>query len=76
MERGSSWDLVFFWILSDYPMLANTVLIGFILPASTTSVVYAIRYQYNTKIVGTIVNITIIVSFVLIWLLASFVAYH
>ncbi|GEN87977.1 AEC family transporter [Oceanobacillus sp. FSL W8-0428] len=65
-----------FWILSDYPMLANTVLIGFILPASTTSVVYAIRYQYNTKIVGTIVNITIIVSFVLIWLLASFVAYH
>lgn len=65
-----------FWILSDYPMLANTVLIGFILPASTTSVVYAIRYQYNTKIVGTIVNITIIVSFVLIWLFASFVAYH
>lgn len=65
-----------FWMLSDYLMLANTVLIGFILPASTTSVVYAIRYKYNAKIVGTIVNLTIIVSFVLIWLLASFVAYH
>jgi len=65
-----------FWLFSDYPMLANTVLIGFILPTSTTAVVYAIRYRYNAKIAGTIVNITIILSFLLIWVLASFVAYH
>ncbi|WP_152657243.1 AEC family transporter [Oceanobacillus sp. CFH 90083] len=78
VKYGSGLALGFslFWLLSDYPMLANTVLIGFILPASTTTVVYAIRYKYNTKIVGTLVNITIIVSFVLIWLLVSFVAYH
>ncbi|WP_179134552.1 AEC family transporter [Oceanobacillus timonensis] len=65
-----------FWLFSDYPMLANTALIGFILPSSTTAVVYAIRYKYQTQIVGTIVNITIIISFILIWVLASFVAYH
>lgn len=65
-----------FWLLSDYPMLANTVLIGFILPSSTTSVVYALRYKYDAKMVGTLVNMTIIVSFILIWLLASFVTYH
>ncbi|GIO25007.1 AEC family transporter [Oceanobacillus sp. J11TS1] len=64
-----------FWLLSDYPMLANTILIGFILPSSTTVVVYAIRYKYNTRMVGTLVNMTIIVSFILIWLLASFVTY-
>lgn len=65
-----------FLLFSDYPMLANTVLIGFILPSSTTAVVYAIRFRYDAKIAGTLVNITIILSFMLIWLLASFVAYH
>ncbi|MFD1415256.1 AEC family transporter [Oceanobacillus jeddahense] len=73
---GLALGFTLFWLFSDYPMLANTVLIGFILPSSTTAVVYAIRYRYDAKMVGTLVNITIILSFILIWVLASFVAYH
>ncbi len=46
-----------------------TLLIGLILPIGMAVVPFAIEFEYNEKIVGMIVNFTIIISFILMWII-------
>ncbi|WP_138416178.1 AEC family transporter [Aquibacillus sediminis] len=62
-----------FLVLPFNDMFRYTVLIGLILPASMSVLPYAVEFNYDKRFIGTVSNMTIITSFLLIWLIANFV---
>ncbi|WP_066187319.1 MULTISPECIES: AEC family transporter [Gracilibacillus] len=54
-------------------MFKFTLLIGFILPTPASVLPYSIMFGYNQRLVGTASNLTMIVSFVLIWVIVNVV---
>ncbi len=58
-----------FFMLPFEPLFRYTLLIGFILPVGMVTIPYAVQFNYNEKFIGTINNITIIISFLIIWLM-------
>lgn len=68
---GLTVGLLLFWLLPYEDMFKYTILICLILPTATTSLAYSVQFNYDTKFVGTISNITIIISFVLLWVIAN-----
>ncbi|WP_226666464.1 AEC family transporter [Metabacillus litoralis] len=52
-------------------MFKYTLLIGFLLPTSVSVLPYSVEFQYDKKFVGTLSNITIVISFVLLWVIAN-----
>lgn len=65
--------LLLFWFLPMEEMIRYTLLVGLILPVATSNLAFSVEFGYNTKLVGTISNISIIFSFVLLWLLVNIV---
>ena len=49
------------------------MLIGFILPISFTVIPYSVEFGYDTKFVGTVNNLTIVISFLLMWGIIAFI---
>ncbi|SDK27425.1 AEC family transporter [Sediminibacillus albus] len=62
-----------FWLLPYEDMFKYTLLIALILPTAATSLAYSVEFRYDTKFVGTIANMTIIISFGILWLIANLV---
>lgn len=60
-----------FLILPFDSLFRYTLLIGFILPIGTAVIPYAIQFNYDEKLVGALCNITVIISFVMIWTIVS-----
>lgn len=63
--------ILLFILLPFDKMFKYTVLIGFILPVSLSTVPYSVEFKYNSKFVGTVSNITILISFFLLWGIAN-----
>lgn len=59
--------LLCYYLLPVDEMFRFTLLIGFILPTAVSVVPYSIIFGYNQRLVGTASNLTMIISFVLIW---------
>lgn len=60
-----------FFIMPFDIMFRYTMLIGLLLPIPTVAIQYAIEFDYDQKFVGTLANITILLSFFLIWIIMS-----
>jgi len=60
-----------FFVFPFDEMFKYTVLLGFLLPTSMSALPYSVEFEYNQKFVGTLSNLTIIISFILLWLLAN-----
>ncbi|MBU7593038.1 AEC family transporter [Metabacillus halosaccharovorans] len=60
-----------FFVFPFDEMFKYTVLLGFLLPTSMSVLPYSVEFEYNQKFVGTLSNLTIIISFSLLWLLAN-----
>jgi len=60
-----------FFVFPFDEMFKYTVLLGFLLPTSMSVLPYSVEFEYNQKFVGTLSNLTIIISFILLWLLAN-----
>lgn len=54
-------------------MFKKTMLIGLILPISFTVIPYSVEFDYDTKFVGTVNNLTIVISFLLMWGIIAFI---
>ena len=63
---------ILFMFLPVDDMMKFTLLIGLILPTSLSVLPYAVEFDYDRRFVGTVSNFTIIISFLLIWLIANF----
>ena len=48
-------------------LFRSTILLGFVLPIASSSIPYSVQFGYDRKFIATLTNITIIASFVLIW---------
>ncbi len=64
--------LLFFYLPFDL-LYRSIVLIGLILPIGMAVVPFSVEFGYDEKVVGTIVNFTIIISFILMWLVVLIV---
>lgn len=62
-----------FFILPFDLLFRYTLLIGFILPVGMVTIPYAVQFNYNQKFIGTITNVTIIISFLIMWVMFLFV---
>jgi predicted permease len=61
----------FFFIMPFDTMFKYTMLIGFLLPIPTAVIQYAIEFDYDKNFVGTVANITILLSFFLVWIIVG-----
>lgn len=61
----------FFFIVPFEMMFKYTMLIGLLLPMPMVVIQYAIEFDYDQKFVGALTNITILLSFFLIWMIIS-----
>lgn len=66
---GLAVGIVLYMILPFEPLFRNTVLIGVVLPISMTVIPYAVQFEYDHIFVGTLTNFTIIISFILVWIM-------
>lgn len=60
-----------FILLPFDSLFRYTLLIGFILPIGSAVIPYAVQFNYDERLVGTLCNITIIISFIMIWTIIS-----
>lgn len=65
--------ITLFFLLPLNEMFRYTVLLGLILPISISVLPYSVEFDYNQKFIGTISNITILISFLLLWIIANIV---
>lgn len=65
---GLTTGILLYFILPFEPLFRNTVLIGLTLPISMTNITYAVEFKFDKKLVGALTNITIIISFISIWI--------
>lgn len=63
--------VLLYLILPFGELFGYTMLLGFILPIGTAVIPYSVKFKYNQSLVGTMVNLTNIISFVLIWATVS-----
>ncbi len=63
--------ITLFFILPLNDMFKYTVLLGLILPIPLSVLPYAVEFDYDRKYIGTVSNLTILISFVLLWIIAN-----
>ena len=63
--------IILFKILPFNAMFRYTVLIGLCLPIGMAVIPYAVQFNYDKKLVGTLCNITMILSFALVWIIIA-----
>lgn len=63
--------LILFFILPFNDMFKYTVLLGLILPVPLSVLPFSVEFDFDRKFVGTVSNLTILISFVLLWVIAN-----
>ncbi len=66
---GLAVGILLYFTLPFEPLFRNTVLIGLLLPISMTNITYSVEFKFDKKLVGALTNLTIIISFIFIWIL-------
>lgn len=64
---GLTIGIILFIFMPFNSLFRHTLLIGLTLPIGMAVIPYAVEFNYDKKMVGTLCNITIILSFILIW---------
>lgn len=64
---GLACGIILFIIIPFDNLFRYTLLIGLLLPIGMADIPYAVEFNYDKRLVGTLCNITMIISFILIW---------
>ncbi|MCT2343917.1 AEC family transporter [Niallia taxi] len=70
---GLFFGLLGFFLLPVDDMFRYTVLIALILPMATSVLPYSVEFKYNQRFVGTAANLSILISFVLLWVIGNMI---
>ena len=70
---GITASMLCYYLIPIDGLFLYTLMIGFILPTPISVVPYAVIFKYDKKLVGSASNLTLLISFVLIWLTTTFV---
>jgi malate permease and related proteins len=65
--------LLVFFVLPFPPQVRNTVMLGLILPIGMTIIPYSVMFNYDSKLSGTLVNLSSVISFMLMWIIIAYV---
>lgn len=68
---GLAAGLMFYFFLPFDAMFKYTLLIGLVLPIAVAVIPFALEFDYDHKFVGTLSNITVMVSFGLVYVIVS-----
>ncbi|MDC3417340.1 AEC family transporter [Aquibacillus salsiterrae] len=68
---GLAVGVTLFYTLPFNELFRYTVLISFILPTSMSVLPYSVEFNYDRRMVGTVSNMTMVISFVLMWVIAN-----
>jgi malate permease and related proteins len=66
---GLTVGALLYFLLPFEPLFRYTALIGIVLPISMTVIPYSVQFNYDHKFVGTLNNFSIIISFILVWII-------
>ncbi|WP_039658144.1 AEC family transporter [Clostridium tyrobutyricum] len=69
---GLAVGIILFNILPFNELYRYTLLIGLIMPIGMADIPYAVEFNYDKKFIGTICDVTIIISFILMWIILGF----
>lgn len=69
---GALFGVLLYLVLPYNPVLSPMFLIMFVLPISMSSLPYSVQFNYDVNLVGTANNMTIILSFFIIWAISAF----
>lgn len=70
---GTAVGIILYLVLPVEPLFKNIMLLAFTLPISMSVIPYSVQFDYDKKFVGTINNMTIIISFIYVWAVVAFV---
>jgi len=70
---GIAVGVIMYLFLPVEPLFKNILLLAFSLPISMSVIPYSVQFDYDKKFVGTINNMTIILSFLYIWAVVALV---
>jgi predicted permease len=70
---GTAVGIILYLVLPVEPLFKNIMLLAFTLPISMSVIPYSVQFDYDKKFVGTINNMTIIMSFLYVWAVVAFV---
>lgn len=68
---GAIIGVILYFILPFEPLFKTTVLLGLVLPIGMAVIPYSIQFDYDRRFVGTTTNLTVVISFVLMWIIMS-----
>lgn len=68
---GLAVGLFLFFTVPFGKLFRYTLLMAFILPIGMADIPYAVEFGYDKRLIGTACNLTIMLSFVFIWVIAS-----
>ncbi|PKG21640.1 AEC family transporter [Niallia nealsonii] len=68
---GLALGILSFYLLPVEDMFRYTVLIALILPMASSVLIYSIEFKYNQRFVGTAANLSILLSFLLVWVIGN-----
>ena len=69
---GITLSILCYYFIPIDGLFLYTLVIGFILHTLTSVVPYAVMFNYDKRLIGTASNLTILISFVLIWITTTF----
>ncbi|XQY90136.1 AEC family transporter [Metabacillus sp. HB246100] len=64
--------LACYLLLPFNEMVRVTIVLGVLLPASVSVLTYSVEFKYDKRFVGTLSNLTMVISFLLLWGAANF----
>lgn len=65
---------ILFFIFSPFDkMVKYTLLIGFILPIASAIIPFSVEFNYDQKLIGVLSNMTVLISFLLVWVLVGII---
>ncbi|WP_337033494.1 hypothetical protein [Paenibacillus illinoisensis] len=67
---------ILFLTLPFEDMFKYTLLIGLILPTPLSVLPYSVEFDYNRKFVGAVSNLSLLISFLLLWLIGNLLLSH
>ncbi|MFJ9499588.1 AEC family transporter [Brevibacillus centrosporus] len=70
---GLAVGITCFMLLPFEDMFKYTLLVGFVLPMGVSVLAYSVEFKYDYKFVGMVSNMTILISFVLLWGISNMV---
>ena len=70
---GLAAGILLFFILPFSLLYRTILLVALILPVGMAVVPFSVEYELNEKLTGIIVNLSIVISFILMWLITLIV---